>query len=646
MASSAAAAAPGGAPCASGAAGAGGQPSPAAALDFIMLLQNLKTTPRTGWVRCGVAGPESIADHMYRMGMMALLCSGGGAGGVDGGRALRMALVHDVAEAVVGDITPHCGVSEADKHAAEAAAISRIKDMLGPHTHAAQEVEALWHEYEAQATPEAHLVKDFDKLEMIVQAHEYEQAQGMSLQQFFDSTAGKFRTPTGCARRPARPARPEAGGGGGGGAGAAPPLADARGARPQARLGGGAAAGDGEAAPGLQALRRRAAQLEALEAYEALLASHPAPPAGAAPEAQRALDVPVLDAALLIARHEDPWLDASAVRAQLDAFAAAAAARLPPDARRYPLRVLRAINDVLYDEQGFSGNNEDYYNPANRCRPRAEGRAGRPPQPPAHARHVRAPTAAAAPAAACRSCINRVLETKKGIPISLSLLYAEVAARLGVTMEGVNLPAHFMLRVADPPGVEMLVDPFNRGELTALQDAEGVLSRLMGHPVKLDPRFVSGDVPRFSSRALLLRLLNNLRTTYMTLNLHHNALLIVRYMRGTVPPGALPELLRDEGLCLYGLGRLAEAGAALGEYLGAAARAGGAPGDAAAVEAILERIQHRAAEAAAAAAAAAAEAAAARGGGGGASGGGGSGSDSGSSSGSSGDGDAAAGAGA
>jgi putative hydrolase of HD superfamily len=62
---------------------------------------------------------------------------------------------------------------------------------------AAAEVEALWHEYEAQSSPESHLVKDFDKLEMIIQAHEYEQAQGLQLQQFFDSTQGKFKTPTG-----------------------------------------------------------------------------------------------------------------------------------------------------------------------------------------------------------------------------------------------------------------------------------------------------------------------------------------------------------------------------------------------------------------------------------------------------------------
>jgi putative hydrolase of HD superfamily len=70
---------------------------------------SLQVTKRSGWVRKGVAGPESIADHMYRMGLMATLCAG--ASGVDVTRCIKMALVHDVAEAIVGDITPHCGVS-------------------------------------------------------------------------------------------------------------------------------------------------------------------------------------------------------------------------------------------------------------------------------------------------------------------------------------------------------------------------------------------------------------------------------------------------------------------------------------------------------------------------------------------------------
>lgn len=67
------------------------------------------------------------------MGMMSLLASDAG---VDAGRCMRMALVHDVAEAIVGDITPHCQVSDEDKYRLEADAIAHMKQMLGPHTHA------------------------------------------------------------------------------------------------------------------------------------------------------------------------------------------------------------------------------------------------------------------------------------------------------------------------------------------------------------------------------------------------------------------------------------------------------------------------------------------------------------------------------
>ncbi|KXZ42217.1 hypothetical protein GPECTOR_180g253 [Gonium pectorale] len=173
------------------------QPTPSSAIDFLMLLQQLKLTKRTGWVRRDVAGPESIADHMYRMSMMALIATDSS---VDVTRCIKMALVHDVAEAIVGDITPHCGVSDGDKHAAELAAVGTIKKMLGESTAAAAEVESLWLEYEAASSPEALLVKDFDKLEMILTAHQYEQAQpSLTLNEFFESTRGRFKTETGKA---------------------------------------------------------------------------------------------------------------------------------------------------------------------------------------------------------------------------------------------------------------------------------------------------------------------------------------------------------------------------------------------------------------------------------------------------------------
>lgn len=147
-------------------------------------------------MRSGVSEPESVADHSFRMASLALVLAG--AEGTDASRCIKMALVHDMAEALVGDITPHCGVSDEEKHRREAEALESIKEMLGGGA-AAAEVAALWNEYEAGETKEANLVKDFDKLEMIAQANEYEQAQGMDLSGFFNSTRGKWRTPTGAA---------------------------------------------------------------------------------------------------------------------------------------------------------------------------------------------------------------------------------------------------------------------------------------------------------------------------------------------------------------------------------------------------------------------------------------------------------------
>jgi len=168
------------------------KPSPKCILDLLLLAQALKTTKRTGWVRHEVSQPESIADHMYRMGIMSLIAC---PGEVDRERCIKMSLVHDLAEAIVGDIPPVAGISKEEK----ADALKQIKAMLGDNTAVASEIEELFHEYEAGETAEAVLVKDFDKLEMILQASEYEEAQQMDLEPFFGSTAGSFRTETGCA---------------------------------------------------------------------------------------------------------------------------------------------------------------------------------------------------------------------------------------------------------------------------------------------------------------------------------------------------------------------------------------------------------------------------------------------------------------
>jgi len=129
---------------------------------------DLKRVARAGWVRAGVPHPESVADHSYRLARMAILF--GPRLGLDVEKMLRLALLHDLAEARVGDVTPVDGISAADKHAREGAAFAEIVAGLpeGPA------LDDLWREYEAGASPEARAVRQLDKLEMALQALEYE----------------------------------------------------------------------------------------------------------------------------------------------------------------------------------------------------------------------------------------------------------------------------------------------------------------------------------------------------------------------------------------------------------------------------------------------------------------------------------------
>ncbi|KAL5537819.1 hypothetical protein UlMin_044393 [Ulmus minor] len=168
--------------------------SASSAIDFLSICHQLKTTKRTGWVRRDVKDPESIADHMYRMGIMALIASD--IPGVDRDKCVKMAIVHDIAEAIVGDITPSDGISKEEKSRREREALDHMCKVLGGGSRA-KEIGELWMEYEGNSSPEAKIVKDFDKLEMILQALEYEKEQGKDLDEFFQSTAGKFQTELG-----------------------------------------------------------------------------------------------------------------------------------------------------------------------------------------------------------------------------------------------------------------------------------------------------------------------------------------------------------------------------------------------------------------------------------------------------------------
>ncbi|GAA0247147.1 HD domain-containing protein [Haladaptatus pallidirubidus] len=131
----------------------------------------LKDERRTGWQLRGIADPESVAGHTWGV---ALLCLQFGAeAGIDTDRALRMAIVHDVAEAKTGDVATR--VSDADqrvpsdvKHREERNAMNSLAEPLVP------DVRNLWEEYEARETPESTFVKDMDLVDMCLQALVYE----------------------------------------------------------------------------------------------------------------------------------------------------------------------------------------------------------------------------------------------------------------------------------------------------------------------------------------------------------------------------------------------------------------------------------------------------------------------------------------
>ncbi|XP_066956744.1 5'-deoxynucleotidase HDDC2 [Macrobrachium rosenbergii] len=108
---------------------------------------------------------------------------------------MKISLVHDLAESIVGDITPTCGVSSEEKHKREVAAMEHFTKLVGEK--AGNEMFNLFLEYEDQKTPEAVLVKDLDKFDMILQAFEYEtdQERPGTLEEFFKSTEGVFQHP-------------------------------------------------------------------------------------------------------------------------------------------------------------------------------------------------------------------------------------------------------------------------------------------------------------------------------------------------------------------------------------------------------------------------------------------------------------------
>lgn len=149
----------------------------------IELCGKLKRLPRKGWVVNHVNDPESVADHSMRTAFLALtLCPPE----VNKDKAVKMALIHDVAESIVTDITPFDGVTLDDKYQRENHVWTIISQSLEN-----DEMQQLWQEMEDGETNEAKYVYQLDKLEMLIQAEEYENLQpDLDLSQFFKGYKG------------------------------------------------------------------------------------------------------------------------------------------------------------------------------------------------------------------------------------------------------------------------------------------------------------------------------------------------------------------------------------------------------------------------------------------------------------------------
>ncbi len=176
-------------------------------------------------------------------------------------------------------------------------------------------------------------------------------------------------------------------------------------------------------------------------------------------------EIDLLRAALLLAKLDNPEVDVEAYALDVDKLAKRIRAGLPeqPD----PAALVAALDRVLFEEQGFHGSRTDYHNPSN-------------------------------------SYLNEVLDDREGLPISLSLLYMELGRRLGVTMEGVGLPGHFVVRYVPAEGETQLIDVFEQGKKLTVDEAKAKVIALNGGPWR--DEFLAAQPPK----AILIRMLRNL----------------------------------------------------------------------------------------------------------------------------------------
>jgi regulator of sirC expression with transglutaminase-like and TPR domain len=232
--------------------------------------------------------------------------------------------------------------------------------------------------------------------------------------------------------------------------------------------------------------------------------------------------IDLLHASLTIARTEYPDLDIRNYVTRVEALASKVRNQLSPEIS--VLDMVTTLNRVMFQEMNFRGNREDYYDPRN-------------------------------------SFLNDVLERRLGIPITLSVLYMEVARRIGLPLVGVGMPGHFLLKVYDVEGRQILIDPFNSGSMLNAADCEQRMQEVYAGEIRFKPEYL---LP-VSRRQILTRMLNNLRHIYMSVRQFRKTLAIVDLVLAIYPRS--PEDVKQRAMLRFNTGQLAGAVSDLDQYL-------------------------------------------------------------------------------
>ncbi|MES2832787.1 MAG: SirB1 family protein [Pseudomonadota bacterium] len=181
----------------------------------------------------------------------------------------------------------------------------------------------------------------------------------------------------------------------------------------------------------------------------------------------------LFEAALSLGQDSDPDLDLAAVQAEVDTLALTLRRRLPADASQ--VQKLRMLNQFFYQELGFCGNANDYYHPSN-------------------------------------SYLHRVIDTRRGIPISLAMVYIELAYQIGLQVRGISFPGHFLMRLTVRSG-DIILDPFNGSSLSR-EELEARLEPYLpadSNPLELS---LASYLQPASAREILVRMLRNLKMIF------------------------------------------------------------------------------------------------------------------------------------